>query len=79
MKDELKLVVTFFSVFCSIVFLSSCARNENVCKGIVQGIYKGANQVQEMKKDDPNPEPGKELPSYDQYERERQKMKKETD
>ena len=39
-------------------------------------MYKGANQTQEMKREDPTPPPGKEPPSYDRYEKERQEMLK---
>ena len=77
MKDDLKLIITILIFFCFIAFLCSCAKNEKVYKGIVQGIYEGTKQIQEMKNDDPTPEPDNEIPSYDQYERERQEMIKD--
>ena len=67
-------MLKIFTICCLIAFVSSCGKNEKVYRGITQGIYEGANQTQEMKKDDPTREPGKEPSSYDQYERERQEM-----
>ena len=71
----MKRILIIFSICCFMAFLPSCGKSTNIYKGIKQGIYEGANQTQKMKKDEPTPEPGKELPSYDQYERERQEMK----
>jgi hypothetical protein len=73
----LKRILKIFTICCFIAFLSSCGKSEKVYKGVVQGMYEGANQTQEIKKDDPTPEPGKEPPSYDQYERDRQEMIKD--
>jgi hypothetical protein len=70
----LKRILEVLMIFCFIAFLSSCGKSESVYKGVARGIYEGANQTQEMKRDDPTPEPGNEHPSYDQYERERQEM-----
>ena len=70
MKTLLHLIIII--VFA--VFLNSCAKNDKIQDGIIRGIYKGANQAQEMKSDDPLSSPNKETPTYEQYERERKEI-----
>ena len=75
MKRILKI-----SILCCLMgLLFSCGKSGNVYKGIKHGLYEGGIQTQEMKNDDPTPEPGEEAPSYDQYERERQEIIKDKD
>ena len=74
----MKSILKIFTICCLIAFLSSCGDREKVFKGVSRAIYEQSNQYEKMKKNDPFPEPGKhEPPSYDQYERERQEMKKD--
>ena len=47
-------------------------------EGYYRGMYEGANQSQEMKRENPFP-PNENPPTYDQYERERQEMLKDHD
>ena len=75
MKNNLKLLFKVLIALGCLALLFSCAKN-GAYKGIARGIYDGANQVREMKKDDPAPETNNEVPSYDQYERERQEALK---
>ena len=71
----MKRILEIFIICCLMAFLSSCGKC--IYKGVTQGMYEGANQAQEMKRDDPVAEPGTEPPSYDQYERERQETIKD--
>jgi hypothetical protein len=73
----LKIILRIMISLCFIVCLCSCGKSEKVYKGVARGMYEGANLAQEMKRDDPTPEPGKESPSYDQYEQDRQEMIKD--
>ena len=68
------MIARILTICCFIACLSSCGNSEKIYKGVAQGMYEGANQTQELKKDAPIPEPGKEPASYDRYERERQEM-----
>jgi hypothetical protein len=69
----LKRILKILIICCLMAFFSSCGKSKSIYKGVAQGMYEGANQAQEMKRDDPTPAPGNEPPSYDQYERDRQK------
>jgi hypothetical protein len=69
----LKRMLEILIICCLMAFLSSCGKSKSIFKGVAKGVYKDANQAQEMKRDDPVAEPGNEPPSYDQYERDRQK------
>jgi len=73
MKYISKILIAFFCI----TLFSSCAKKDGIYKGIKRGMYDGANQSQEMKRDDPLPPVGKESPSYDQYEKDRQDMTKD--
>jgi hypothetical protein len=73
----LKRILKILIICCFIAFLSSCGKNDSIYKGVAQGMYEGANQAQEMKRDDPVAEPGNEPASYDQYERDRQETMKD--
>lgn len=46
---------------------------ENICRG----MYSGANQMQEMKNQEPVPPPGEEHLNYEQYKKERQELLKD--
>ena len=66
-------VIILFFMIC----ICSCSNNEKVRDGFFRGMYEGCNQVQEMRHADQPPPPGKETPTYDQYERERQEIIKD--
>lgn len=70
----LKIFLKILIIGTFIICLSSCGKSEKIYKGVVQGMYEGANQSQEMKRDDPTPPAGQETPSYGQYEQDRQEM-----
>jgi hypothetical protein len=74
----LKIFLKIFIIGSFIICLSSCGKSEKIYKGVVQGMYEGANQSQEMKRDYPIPPVvGKEPFSYGQYEQDRREMIKD--
>ena len=72
----LNILLRILIVMCFMFCLSSCAKSGKVYDGFLRGMYEGANQTQEMQRKDLIPPPGKEPPTYDQYEKERQEMLK---
>jgi hypothetical protein len=54
--------------------ICSCSENGKVRDGFFRGIYESSRQIQEMKHPDEPPQPGRETPTYDQYNQERQEI-----
>lgn len=71
MQSALRGSVIIIFFMCSIC---SCSKNEQASDTFFRGMYESSQQVQEMKYGDELPQPDKEVPTYDQYKRERQEI-----
>ena len=76
--DIVKKRFVMLAIGCFFVALSACGTKEKIKKGIAQGIYDSTNQTQALRANDPTTSVGKEIPTYDQYEKERQEMKNDS-
>ncbi len=73
----MKAIVRLFFVVLLVSWLPACVNKDKVYRGVCQGMYDGLNQRREMKAPEPIPPPGRETSSYEQYEREREEMRRD--
>ncbi len=70
----MKRTIILFAICCTFFFIFSCTSKKEIIEGVKSGMYDVGNQNQQMEQGYPEPESGKEPPTYEQYERERREM-----